>query len=126
MVHAYNRASGVKSQMLRRKGGRYLKELRIAAGLTQREVAEALGMKHYTFVSQMEAGKGRLPTDLYQDFADVVGIDVKNLAKNCLKFWDPYTYAALFKEDVQRVLDEGREENTEGLSRETEDGDPFN
>ena len=38
---------------LRRRAGAWLKELRGRAGLSQIQLAERLGLKYYTFVSQV-------------------------------------------------------------------------
>src|SRR5262245_59259513 len=47
----------------RRQAGAWLKQLRARAGLSQIELAERLGFKYYTFVSQVENGFGRVPTE---------------------------------------------------------------
>jgi transcriptional regulator with XRE-family HTH domain len=64
------------SQKLRKQGGTYLKKLRNKSGLTQREVAEAAGFKYYTFISQIENGAGRIPPNLYANYAKAVDADV--------------------------------------------------
>ena len=81
---------------LRKQGGKYLKKLRNAAGLTQREVAEAAGFKYYTFISQIENGAGRIPPALYADYSKSVGADLAEFVKDMLKFYDPYTYHCLY------------------------------
>ena len=43
--------------------GTWLKELRARAGLSQIELAGILGFKYYTFISQVENGFGRVPTE---------------------------------------------------------------
>jgi transcriptional regulator with XRE-family HTH domain len=84
------------SKKLRKQGGTYLKKLRNSAGLTQRELAEASGFKYYTFISQIENGYGRIPPNLYKDYAKAVGVNLAVFAENMLKFYDPYTYKCLF------------------------------
>jgi len=84
-----------ESRILRAEGGDYVKQSRIAAGLTQRELAEALGLKYYTFISQLENGQGRLPPNLYVKTARALGIDVRNFALKMLSFYDPHTHAAI-------------------------------
>ena len=56
-------------QELRREGGRYLRELREARGLSQRQMATLIGADFYTFVSQIETGRGRIPPDRYRVWA---------------------------------------------------------
>src|SRR5690606_25932830 len=46
-------------QVLRKQAGRHLRNLREQAGLTQRELAAAVGFEYYTFISQLEGGRGR-------------------------------------------------------------------
>lgn len=52
--------------------GRMLRSLRQAAGLTQRQVADELGMTDSN-VSLLEAGKVRSPLDTLQRYAELVG-----------------------------------------------------
>jgi transcriptional regulator with XRE-family HTH domain len=84
------------SVKLRKQGGKYLKKLRNSADLTQREVAKAAGFKYYTFISQIENGSGRIPPNLYADYAKSVGADLRVFVKDMLKFYDPHTYKCLF------------------------------
>jgi transcriptional regulator with XRE-family HTH domain len=83
-------------QDLRRQGGRWLKEVREAAGLSQRELASKVGVEYYTFISQMETGRGRIPPERYSDWAAAVGIQETEFVKAILKFYDPITYRMLF------------------------------
>lgn len=46
-------------QEMRREGGRWLRELREKAGLSQRELALLVHTDYYTFVSQLENGRGQ-------------------------------------------------------------------
>ena len=55
------RTSSVK--LRRKEAGTWLKGLRGQAGLTQTELAGRLGFKYYPFVSQVETGFSRVPTD---------------------------------------------------------------
>jgi transcriptional regulator with XRE-family HTH domain len=84
------------AQKLRKQGGAYLKRLRIAAKLTQRELSEETGFKYYTFISQIENGSGRIPPNLYAAYAKAVNINQADFVKDMLKFYDPYAFKALF------------------------------
>ena len=95
-MHAHEKVGKENSLKLRKKGGRYLKKLRVSAGLTQRDVAEKTGFKYYTFISQIENGSGRIPPNLYAAYATAVGVEPSEFVTNMLKFYDPYTYKALF------------------------------
>jgi transcriptional regulator with XRE-family HTH domain len=91
-------------EQARKKGGMFLKKVRERAGLTQRELAERLGIKYYTFVSQIESGKGRVPPDLYDRWAEAVGMDTSEFVKKLLVFYDPVTFKALFGLPTKRDL----------------------
>ena len=95
MVYLQRDASSEHSKTLRKKAGEYLADLREGAELTQRELAEALSLDYYTFISQLENGQGRLPPNLIIPFAEVVGADPKDVAWEIVKFYDPHLYQAL-------------------------------
>lgn len=83
-------------QELRREGGRFLKELREKQGLSQRQLAVQVGADYYTFISQLETGRGRVPPDRYRIWADALGVDVRDFVKNLMRFYDPQTFEILF------------------------------
>ncbi|KQP89788.1 helix-turn-helix transcriptional regulator [Methylobacterium sp. Leaf113] len=84
---------------LRREGGRYLKELREARGLSQRQLANLVGAEYYTFISQLETGRGRIPPDRYRAWAEALDVDPKDLVQSLMRFYDPITYGILFQSD---------------------------
>ena len=86
-------------QDLRRHGGRWLKEKREHAGLSQRELAERVGAEYYTFISQLETGRGRIPPDRYQVWAKALQMDPRDFVRELMRFYDPVTYAILFPSD---------------------------
>jgi transcriptional regulator with XRE-family HTH domain len=81
---------------LRKDGGLWLKSLREAKGLSQRNLAELIGTDYYTFISQLETGRGRIPPDRYVAWAKALELDPKDFVKNLMKFYDPITYNILF------------------------------
>ncbi len=83
-------------QDLRRHGGRWLKEKREHAGLSQRELAERVGAEYYTFISQLETGRGRIPPDRYQVWAKALLMDPRDFVRDLMRFYDPVTYGILF------------------------------
>ena len=85
-----------KTQNLRKEAGRWLAGLRNKAGLSQRELAEAVGSDFYTFISQIENGKGRIPPDKYRLWAKALQISPREFVQTILKFYDPVTHAILF------------------------------
>jgi transcriptional regulator with XRE-family HTH domain len=81
---------------LRQQAGRWLKDLREARGLSQRGLAELIGAEYYTFISQIEAGRGRIPPDRYASWAAALGIDPKRFVQTLLRYYDPVTYEIVF------------------------------
>ena len=90
------RRSASDVQDLRREGGRWLKELREGAGLSQRQLAAKVGADYYTFISQLETGRGRIPPDRYTDWAAALGLEPKAFVTGLLRYYDPITFAVLF------------------------------
>ena len=88
------------TQELRIAAGLWLKEIREAAGLSQRELARMLDLEYYTFISQLENGRGRVPTNKYRDYARAVGVDEKVFVKKLLMFYDPISYEILFDDEA--------------------------
>ena len=84
---------------LRRSAGRWLKQLREQQGLSQRQLAEKVGVEYYTFVSQLEAGRGRVPPERYETWASALGVDPQWFVKGLMRFYDPITYRILFGAD---------------------------
>lgn len=85
----------------RKDGGLWLRELRIAAGLSQRQLAQKVGADYYTFISQLENGRGRVPPNRYEDWARALNIPADVFVFNLMRFYDPFTFGILFegKED---------------------------
>ena len=98
------RRSSADVQDLRRDGGRWLKEQREHAGLSQRQLAERVGADYYTFISQLETGRGRIPPDRYRDWANALGLRPRNFVRELLRFYDPMTHDILFIDSDDRAL----------------------
>ena len=81
---------------LRKQAGKWLKEARDTAGLSQRELAAAVGIEYYTFISQLESGRGRVPADRYAAFAKALHIEPREFAITMMKYNDPITYNLVF------------------------------
>jgi transcriptional regulator with XRE-family HTH domain len=64
--------------------GRWLKECREAAGLSQRQLADLVGAEYHTFISQLETGRGRIPPDRYKAWAQALKIRSRNLCRTRL------------------------------------------
>jgi len=80
--------------------GLWLRSLREEQGLSQRELADMLSLDYYTFISQLENGRGKIPSHRYAEWADVLGQDSKLFVKMLLKYYEPMTYRILFENEV--------------------------
>jgi transcriptional regulator with XRE-family HTH domain len=87
------------TQELRREAGQWLKELREKRGLSQRELAARVGTEYYTFISQLETGRGRLPPDRYTIWADALGVPAREFVKRLMRYYDPVTFGILFDDE---------------------------
>jgi transcriptional regulator with XRE-family HTH domain len=90
------RRSAKLTQKLRREVGSWLRELREKRGLSQRELAQKVGAEYYTFISQLEHGRGRIPPDRYLLWADALGVDPREFVRGLVSYYDPVTYNILF------------------------------
>ena len=90
--------SSPEVMQLRREAGCWLKELREACGLSQRALAERVGAEYYTFISQLEAGRGRIPPDRYLLWAEALGVEPRFFVRTLLRYYDPVTHAVLFED----------------------------
>lgn len=88
-------------QRLREEGGAWLKKMRLAAGLSQRELALAVDVKYLTFISQIEAGRGRVPYERYLEWATALRMDPREFVATIMSYYDPITYEIIFKDRRQ-------------------------
>lgn len=80
---------------LRRRLGRWLKKRREERGMTQADLADALGLRYYSFVSQVENGLGRIPQDLYGPWAAALGLEAPDFGWTVLAHLEPGLYRML-------------------------------
>lgn len=100
----YARCTGVKepaTALLRRAGGRWLRERREAVGLSQRQLAERIGVEYVTFISQIESGRGRVPPERYRAWASALGMEPAEFVRNILRYYDPITHEILFGDSAK-------------------------
>jgi transcriptional regulator with XRE-family HTH domain len=86
-----------EAKRARKQAGTWLKELRARAGLSQIELAEILGFKYYTFISQVENGFGRVPTESLESWGRALGIEPSAFARELLSYYDPELHRLLFE-----------------------------
>jgi len=89
--------SAPEAKQQRKMAGAWLKGLRNRAGLSQIELAARLGLKYYTFISQVENGFGRVPTEGMQAWAEALGVEPAAFARELLSHYDPEMYRLLFQ-----------------------------
>lgn len=81
--------------------GVWLKELREQQGLSQRDLATALSLDYYTFISQLENGRGKIPAHRYAEWALALGQETRPFVKTLLSYYEPATYKILFSDQVE-------------------------
>ena len=93
----YNMADKIAVEN-RKKAGAYLKDIRMKTEprITQKQIADKLGIEYYTFISQVEAGASRLPPQHVADWAKICNASISEVGKTLLKYYDPHMFDAIF------------------------------
>ena len=76
--------------------GGWLKSLREDRGMSQRQLATHLSLDYYTFISQLENGRGKIPPSRYLDWANALKQEPRSFVKKLMSHYDPATYDILF------------------------------
>jgi transcriptional regulator with XRE-family HTH domain len=79
----------------------YIRDARVAAGLTQSDLADHLDLNSKQFVSGIETGRTSVPPERLEAFAEALSIDKVEFAKVVLRYSNPWMFAALFGADKQ-------------------------
>jgi transcriptional regulator with XRE-family HTH domain len=85
-----------EARKLRKQAGDWLKQRRAEAGLSQVDLAAKLGLKYYTFISQVENGFSRVPTETMEAWAIQLGLDPSAFARHLLIYYEPELHRLLF------------------------------
>lgn len=93
-------AKAAQTKVLRQEAGRWLKAAREQAGLTQAQLSEQVGLRYYTFVSQVESGVGRLPIETQAAWAKALRLDEAEFARTLLAYYEPELHRLLFESDA--------------------------
>lgn len=101
MLSKMKNAAPAETSELRVAAGTWLRELREARGISQRELAGMLHLDYYTFISQLENGRGRIPPQRYRDWAEALALDERVFVKKLLSFYDPVTFEILFPGEAE-------------------------
>ena len=97
MARARQAETVPKGAEARKLAGAWLQERRKAAGLSQIELAARLGLKYYTFVSQVENGFGRVPAAGMEAWARALNIPPAEFARHLLVWYEPELHKMLFE-----------------------------
>jgi len=81
----------------RKRAGVWLKTLREEAGLTQMQLAGRLGFKYYAFVSQVETGFSRVPTEKMEAWARALGVEPRQFAQRLIADYEPALHRVLYE-----------------------------
>lgn len=98
LAEMQRKASPEEAKEQRAALGCWLKELREHQGLSQRDLAAALDLDYYTFISQLENGRGKIPAHRYAEWAVALGQDPRSFVKTLLSYYEPATYKILFSD----------------------------
>lgn len=89
------------SKVLRTELGAWLRDLRQDKGLSQRDLAAKLDLEYYTFISQLENGRGKIPSSRYLDWAKALEQNPKDFVVRLLSCYDPITYDVLYGDQAE-------------------------
>ena len=90
-------------RMLRQRGGDLLRQRREFLGLTQRQLAERVGLDPPTIVAQLESGVGRIEPHQYEQWAQALELPISKLVARVLEHTDPVAHR-LFVSHVPPAL----------------------
>ena len=77
--------------------GHYLKERRLAKGMTQDEMLRAIGSDAwFTAWSAVERGERNLPPALWEVVSKALGIDQQEFAQVMLRYTNPWAYGMIY------------------------------
>lgn len=80
--------------------GAYLKEKRMALGLTQREMLDRIGSDAwFTSWSAIEIGQRNLPPSSWETVAKILGVDRQEFVQVMLRYTNPWAYAMIWGYD---------------------------
>jgi transcriptional regulator with XRE-family HTH domain len=85
-----------EARKLRKLAGDWLKQRRADAELSQADLAARLGLKYYTFISQVENGFSRVPTEIMGAWASELGLEQATFARHLLRYYEPELHRLLF------------------------------
>ena len=112
-VHTIGRKQSVKKvtekmkkvDTERRRGfGQRMKRVREDLQMTQLDMANATDQTYFTFISQVESGKAKIPTRDLSKWAKALKLDTYEFAKSYLKAVDQHLFEAIFEKDDHNTI----------------------
>lgn len=100
MLAELHKTTPEESKEQRAALGLWLKSLREERGLSQRDLADLLSLDYYTFISQLENGRGKIPAHRYVEWSRALGQEPRSFVKTLMKYYEPSTYQILFEEEA--------------------------
>ena len=76
--------------------GLWLREQRERRNVSPRDLAQRLGLTFRQLAGGYEAGRTRVPPELYRPWAKALGIEPRLFARTMLGFYEPITHDLLF------------------------------
>ena len=98
MLAELHKTTPQESKEQRAALGHWLKALREDQGLSQRDLADRLSLDYYTFISQLENGRGKIPAHRYAEWAQALGQEPRDFVRTLLRHYEPSTYQILFED----------------------------
>ena len=77
--------------------------MREKQGLSQRDLAKKVGAEYYTFISQLELGRGRIPPDRYLVWARALSVEPREFVQTLMSYYDPVTFDIIFGDKSGRA-----------------------
>ena len=93
---------GTSTSDLKHELGQYVRDCREARGMTQADLARAVGMTYYTAISAIEIGRNSVPPERYMAFAEALGVNPKTFVRNVLRLTNPWAFVLLFSNDPKK------------------------
>ncbi|MDF1610003.1 helix-turn-helix transcriptional regulator [Hoeflea sp. YIM 152468] len=90
------RIKATEAKRLRKEAGKYIRRRRVELDMTQKNLADTLGLEFYTFISSVETGANQVPPESVDDWADALKMDRREFATHLLSYYSPGYYRAIF------------------------------
>lgn len=88
----------------RRAFGQRMKRFREDLQMTQLDMAQRTDQTYFTFISQVESGKAKIPTRDLPKWAKALQLDTYEFAKSYLKAVDQHLFEAMFEPNDRNTI----------------------